>query len=386
MALLGAIGGGYVLFGGGSGTGAKAKTGGGAGPVLAALRCTTRAAALSAVPGGGGHLVKVGGKPLGAVVTRQGYGFVSLGTALAVLNTGGSPPVPTRSIPLPGAAGLALTSDQKYLLVSGQNGVAVYRVSALEHHRSGPVAPAGILTSQGGGPAVQVALAPDGKYAFAALRSGDVAVFDLRRALKTGFSRTDLVRLIKVTGRPTGIAAAPDGNNVYVTSGPAAPGQGWLTVIDAFKAEGKQPNPVVRVVKAGCQPGQIVVSKTSREIWVSVTGANALAVFSAAKLLDDPAHAVIAHVAVGQRPLGLVIFNHGARIMVADSGPGNPAGGASGLAIINVPKALAGQPALVGTVASAAAPRAVVLYPGGQTLLAAGGSGTVQTIDVTALP
>jgi DNA-binding beta-propeller fold protein YncE len=384
VALLGAIGGGYVLFGGGSGTGAKA--GGGAGPVLAALGCTTRAAALSAVPGGHGHLVKVGGKPLGALVTDQGYGFVSLGTALAVLNTGGSAPVLTRSIPLPGASGLALTSDKKYLLVSGQNGVAVYRVSALEHQLSGPVAPAGILTSQGGGPAVQVARSPDGKYVFAALQSGDVAVFDLRRALKTGFSRTDLVRLIKVTGRPVGIAAAPDGHNVYVTSGPAAPGQGWLTVIDTFKAEGRQPNPVVRVVKAGCQPGQIVVSKTSQEVWVSVTGANALAVFSAAKLLDDPAHAMIAHVAVGQRPLGLVIFNHGARIMVADSGPGKPAGGASGLAIINVPKALAGQPALVGTVASAATPRAVVLYPGGQTLLAAGGSGTVQTIEVTGLP
>jgi DNA-binding beta-propeller fold protein YncE len=375
-----------VLFGGGSGTGAKAKTGGGAGPVLAAPGCTTRAAALRAVPGVQGHLVKVGGKPLGAVVTSQGYGFVSLGTGLAVLNTGGSTPAPVRSIPLPGASGLALTPDQKYLLVSGQNGVAVYGVSSLEQHASGPVAPVGILTSQGGGPAAQVALSPDGKYAFAALQSGDVAVFNLRRALKAGFSRTDLVRSIKVTGRPAGITAAPDGLYVYVTSGPATPGQGWLTVIDTFKAEEKKPNPVVRVVKAGCQPGQIVISKTSQEVWVSLTGANALAVFSAAKLLNDPAHAVITHVAVGQRPLGMVIFNHGSRIMVADSGPGNPAGGATGLAIINVPKALAGQSALVGTVASAATPRAVVLYPGGQTLLAAGGSGTVQTIQVTGLP
>jgi hypothetical protein len=31
-------------------------------------------------------------------------------------------------------------------------------------------------------------------------------------------------------------------------------------------------------------------------------------------------------------------------------------------------------------------PRVVVLYPGGQTLLAAGGSGTVQTIKVAGLP
>jgi DNA-binding beta-propeller fold protein YncE len=384
VALLGAIGGGYLLFGGGSGTGAK--TGDGAGPVLAAPGCTTRTAALSAVPGVHGHLVKVGGRPLGAVVTSRGYAFVSLGTALAVLNTSGSVPVPIGSIPLPGASGLALTPDQKYLLVSGQNGVAVYGAGALEQHPSGPVAPLGILTSQSGGPAVQVALSPDGKYAFAALQSGDVAVFDLRRVLKAGFGRTDLVRLIKVTGRPAGITAAPDGLYVYVTSDPAAPGQGWLTVIDAFKAEGKQPNPVLRVVKAGCQPGQIVISKTSQEVWVSVTGANALAVFSAAKLVNDPAHALITHVAVGQRPLGVVIFNHGSRIMVADSGPGDPAGRASGLAIINVPKALAGQPALVGTVASAATPRAVVLYPGGQTLLAAGGSGTVQTINVTGLP
>jgi DNA-binding beta-propeller fold protein YncE/tRNA A-37 threonylcarbamoyl transferase component Bud32 len=390
VALLGAIAGGYVLFGGGSGTGARAKTA----PGLAAPGCTTKAAALSLVPGVHGHLVKVGGKPFSAVVTSHGYGFVSLGTALAVLKTTGSALTPVRTVPLPAAFGLALTSDQKYLLVGGQNGVVVYRVSALEQDLPTPVAPAGILTSAGG-PAVQVALSQDGKYAFAALQSGAVAVFDLRRALKEGFGRDDTVGLIKVAGRPAGITAAPDGLYIYVTSGPAsvtsgpaspasAPGQGWLTVIDVFKAEADQPHPVAAVVKAGCGPGQIAVSKTSQDVWVSVTGGNALAVFSAASLLNDPARAVIARVAVGQRPLGMVIFNHGARIMVADSGLGNAAD--SGLALINVPKALDGRPALVGAVTSGAMARAVVLYPGGQTLLAADGSGTVQTIKVAGLP
>src|SRR5581483_2313496 len=103
---------------------------------------------------------------------------------LGVLNTAGPAPRLVRTIPLPGAAGLALTSDQKNLLVAAQRGVLVFRVSDLEQGLS---APAATLTSPGVRRAAQVTVTPDGKYAFVALRSsggGSVAVFNLRRALK----------------------------------------------------------------------------------------------------------------------------------------------------------------------------------------------------------
>jgi DNA-binding beta-propeller fold protein YncE len=391
VALLGVAGAGYALFGTRSGAGhhAKAKTV----PVLAAPGCTTRAATPRALPRVRGHLVTIHGAPSGVVVAPRGFGFVTLTSALGVLDTARPAPVLLRTIPLPGASALALTADQKYLLVTGLRGVTVFRVSALEQ---GASAPAGTLTPPGGRRAAAVAVTPDGKFAFVALRSsggGSVAVFNLGRALKGG---SGLTALIPVAGQPAGLTVAPDGLYVYVASGPVspatggpaapAPRPGWLTVIDTFKAEAHQQHAVVHTVPAGCGPDQILVSKTSQDVWVSVTGGNALAVFSASSLVSDPGHAVIARVAVGQRPLGMVFFGHGMRILVADAGQDHQPGTAS-VALVAVPRALAHQPALLGSVASGRAPCAVALYPGGSTLLAAdSGAGTVRAITVASLP
>jgi DNA-binding beta-propeller fold protein YncE len=387
VALLGAIGGGYALFGTGSGA-TKAGTAK-AGATLAAPGCTTKTATAGTLAKAHGHLATVGGKPVDTVVTSHGYGFVALSTALGVLQT--SRPVPRliRSIPLPEAFGVALTQDQKYLLVAGQSGLTVFRVSDLEHGLSTPV---GTLTSPGDGHAVQVAVSSDGKYAFVTLQSsGRVAVFSLRRALKSGFGPADLKGLIPVAARPTGIAASPDGHYVYVASGLATPasasGQGSLTVIDTLRAERAPASSVVRVVKAGCGPARIAISKDSRYIWVTAGGSNALLAYSAIKLLTNPRHALIARVAVGELPLGLVFFDHGNRLLVADSNRDQLTGRAADVALVNVPNALRGKPALLGTVGSGAGAGQVALYPGGKTLLVADtGSGQIQVIKVTGLP
>jgi DNA-binding beta-propeller fold protein YncE/tRNA A-37 threonylcarbamoyl transferase component Bud32 len=397
VALLGAIGGGYALFGTGSGATKAGTTKTGttkagtakAGAALAAPGCTTKTATVSTLATAHGYLATVGGKPADAVVTSHGYGFVALGTALGVLQTGRPVPRLIRTIPLPEAFGVALTQDQKYLLVAGQSGLTVFRASDLEHGLSTPL---GTLTSPGGRHAVQVAVSPDGKYAFVTLQlSGHVAVFNLRRALKSGFGPADLEGLVPVPPRPMGIAASPDGHYVYVASGLATPasasGQGSLTVIDTLKAERAPASSVVRVVKAGCGPDRVAISKDSRDIWVTVGGSNALVAYSAAKLLTDPRHALIARVAVGELPLGLVFFDHGNRLLVADSNRDQLAGRAANVALVNVPDALHGKPALLGTAGSGAGAGQVTLYPGGKTLLVADtGSGQVQVIKVTGLP
>ena len=382
VALLGAIGGGYALFGTGSGA-TKA------GATLAAPGCTTKTAAGSTLAKAHGHLATVGGKPFDAIVTSHGYGFVTLSTALGVLRTTGHVPRLIQSIPLREAFGVVLTHDQKYLLVAGQSGLTVFRVSALEQRVSTPL---GTLTSPGGRHAVQVAVSPDDKYAFVTLQfSGHVAVFNLRRALKSGFGRADLTGLIRVAARPIGIAASPDGHYIYVASGLATPasasGQGSLTVIDTLRAERAPASSVVRVVKAGCGPSRIAISKDSSDIWVTVGGGNALIAYSAAKLLNDPQHALVARVAVGELPLGLVFFDHGNRLLVADSNRDRRTGRAANVALVNVPNALRGKPALLGTAGSGAGAGQVALYPGGKTLLVADtGSGQVQVIKVTGLP
>jgi len=382
VALLGAIGGGYALFGTGSGA-AKA------GATLVAPGCTTKTAAANTLPKAHGHLVRVGGKPFDVVVTPQGYGFLTLSTALGVLRTTGQVPRLIQRIPLREAFGVALTHDQKYLLVAGQSGLTVFRVSNLEHGRYTPL---GTLSSPGGKHAVQVAVSADDKYAFVTLQfSGHVAVFSLRRALTSGFGPADLTGLIPVAAGPVGIAASPDGHYVYVASGLATPasasGRGALTVIDTLKAERAPASSVVAVVKAGCGPDRIAISKDSRVVWVTVGGGNALVAYSAARLRSDPRHALIARVALGELPLGLAFFDNGKRLLVADSNRDQVAGRVSNLALVDVPSALRGKPALLGTIDSGAVPRPVALYPGGRTLLVADtGSGQLQVIDVNALP
>jgi DNA-binding beta-propeller fold protein YncE/tRNA A-37 threonylcarbamoyl transferase component Bud32 len=377
VALLAVIGGGYALFGRGSGAGAA----------LAVPGCNTKTAASDTVRKVHGHLVTTGLKPFDAVVTSHGYGFVTLTSALAVMRTTGPAPALVRTIPVAQALGVALTHDQKYLLVSGQSGLEVFSVSDLEQGLSSPV---GTLTSPGGGHAVQVAISPDGHYAFVTLQSGGrVAVFNLRRALTSGFGPADLVGLIRVPAQPIGITTSPDGRYVYVASGLATPAsashQGSLTVIDLRTAEKSPSTSVVKVVNAGCGPDRVAVSNDN--VWVTVGGGNALVAFSAAKLLTDPQHAEIARVAVGELPLGLTIYDHGARIVVADSNRDHVPGGVSNLAVIDVQKALDHQPALLGTVRSGDVPRQVALYPGGKTLLVTDtGSGQVQAIKVADLP
>jgi DNA-binding beta-propeller fold protein YncE/tRNA A-37 threonylcarbamoyl transferase component Bud32 len=384
VVLLGAIGAGYALFG--TGSAAKKGTSLTKGAALTAPGCTTKTATARTLAKAHGRRVTLGGRPLGAVVTSQGYGFVALSTGLGLLRTAGTAPALQRTIPLSAPRGLALTHDQKYLLVAGQAGVTVFRVSDLENGLS---APAGTLTGPAGSHAVQVAVSPFDKYALATFQSGRsggyVAVFNVRQAVRSGFGPADRTRLIPMPEPPAGIAISPQGLYAYVASGLAASagasGHGQLTVISMLAGPNTPAFSVVKTVGAGCGPNQVLIDKYSQNVWVTVAGGNALVAYSAAKLLSDPRHALLARVAVGGQPLGLVFYDHGQRIMVADAGR---AGGAGNVAVVDVSRA---RPALLGTVATGTAPQQVALYPGGKTLLVADtGSRQLQVIKVSQLP
>ena len=382
VVLLAVIGGGYLLSGGSgtAGTGTVAP--------LAVPGCTTRAAAASLLPDVPSHLVKTGGKPFDAVVTANGYAFVSLTTGLDVLRTTGPEPSGLRVILLSSAFGEALTHNQKYLLVTGHSGLTVFRVSDLEHGLSTPV---GTLTSPGKH-AVQVAVSPDDRFAFVTLQYRKaVAVFNLGKALTSGFGPADFV------GRHPG-GCQPDRPR-RLTQWPVPlcgqwpghphPGFGSRLAERHRPAQGGgQPAGVVlKKISAGCGPDRVAVSGDGRTVWVSVGGGNAVVAFSAAKLLSDPAHALLARVAVGQRPLGLVLVNRGAHLIVADSNRDNAPGSGAGLAVIDVQQALHRQPALTGFLRTGSTPRQFALEPGGGTLLVVDtGSGQVQAMKIGRLP
>ncbi len=370
-------------------TGAKA-TGSAQAETLKPPGCTTQIAKGTQLKHRGSHLVQTGGNPFD-VATVPGFAFVSgAGTGLTVMNT--SRPVPSVmwSSPLKHAQGETLTPDRRYLLVTGGTGFTVFRVSSLEQVAGS--APVGSLTSPGQKHAEDVVVSPDGQYAFVTYQySAHVGVFNLKRALQSGFGPSALVGLIPVGPQPIGIAMAPDGKHAYVASGqdhPATPGAGVLSVIDVPQAE-KHPGSavVMKTIPAGCQTNRVAFSPDGQDLWVTAVGSNALLGFSAAKLLSDPAHALIARVAVGQSPLGLAVISHPNRIVVADSNRDGGSGAVANLAVVDPAKALAGKPALLGYLRSGLQPRQFGVVSQSSTLLVTNTkSAQVQTVDLSRLP
>ncbi len=349
--------------------------------------CTTRTAKGPQLRRVTSHMVQTGGHPFD-IATVPGYAFVSgAGNGLAVMNTSKALPALMWSSALSHAQGQALTPDGRYLVVTGGSGIAVFQVSSLEQQAG--TSPLGSLTSPGQKHAEDVAITPDGRYAFVTFQNtAHVGVFNLKRALTSGFGAADLVGLIKVGPQPIGIAMAPDGGHAYVASGldnPATPGAGVLSVIDVAKAEQHPGSAMMRTIPAGCKPNRLVFTDGGQHLWVTTVGSNALLGFSTAKLLSDPGHALLARVAIGQSPLGLAVISHGSRIVVADSNKADQPGSVSNLAVVNVSRALAGKPALLGYVQSGLQPRQFAVSHG--TLLVANTkSAQVQAVRVDSLP
>lgn len=222
-------------------------------------------------------------------------------------------------------------------------------------------------------------------------------MFRLERALAHGFSPSDFVGTIPVGEAPVGLAVSPDGRWLYATSetereaipsgGPGRGPRGTLTVISLRRAETDPAGSVVSTITAGCTPVRVIVSADGSVIWVTARQSDFLLGFSAARLLNDPAHALIARVRVGEAPVELALVNHGTRIVVADSNRFGAPGAPSNLAVVSVAAALTARPALLGYIRAGGFPREMALEPGGRTLLITNfSSQQLEAVDVTGLP
>ena len=72
---------------------------------------------------------------------------------------------------------------------------------------------------------------------------------------------------------------------------------------------------VVATITAGCSPVRVVTSADGSTVWVTARESDRLLAFSAAKLLSDPAHSLIASVEVGEAPVGLALVDGGQRVV-----------------------------------------------------------------------
>ena len=347
------------------------------------------------------------GTPFGVAVTADGrWSFVSLpGTGMVgVYRTGGpaAPSLARRVYTGEQLLGEALTPDSRYLLAADDGGgAAVVNVSRAEQGGTGPLL--GTLSGPDGAGAIEVAVSPDGRFAFVSLEgSAAIAVFDLRLALTRGFGASGFVGTIPVGLAPVGLAVSPDGRWLYATSeialgarpspGTRAPGvplggEGTLTVISLRRAETDPAASVVSTVDAGCSPVRVITSADGSVVWVTARESDRLLGFSAARLRSDPAHALIASAEVGEAPVGLALVDDGTRIVVADSNRFSASGDTSSLAVVDAPAALEGKPALLGYLRAGGFPREMALEPGGRTLLVTNfGSQQLEAVGVAGLP
>jgi DNA-binding beta-propeller fold protein YncE len=359
--------------------------------------CTTATQSAPSLPASATHMTSVGSSnaPFGVAVTAAGHwAFASLGSGLGVFRlSAGRAPALVRRIALPQgpSVGAALSADGQLLLIAaGGSSAVVVSVPAAESGRRNAVL--GVLTVPGDqeAGAIEVAFSPDGRYAFVSLEDLDqIAVFNLAKALTSGFGSGVYVGSIPTQVAPVGLAFSPDGRWLYATSEVQNLHSqiGTLAVISVRRAESDPGSSVLVRVPAGCNPVRVVTSANGSVVWVTARASDALLAFSAAALRTSPKRALLADIRVGEAPVGLALVRGGSLVVVADSDRFNATGQKANLAVVDVRDALARRPALLGYLPAGGFPRDVAANADGTALLLANyTSGQVESVDVADLP
>ena len=371
--------------------------------------CQTSAApAQSQLKGVHAASLNVPGHPFGLAYAQKGHiAFASLKKELGVLSTDSTPPKLLHTIPLPaaslgkeGANAVTLTHDGRELLIAAASGAIV--VDAAKAAAGAPGAVLGTLTGTVGTSAVEVNISPDDRYAFVSQEYGDAStggrgdlqVFDLSKALRSGFGHSAFIGSLTLGQAVVGTAVSPDRRWLYATSevvpGESAKAQtrhGELSVIDLATLESAPAKALHGSAPAGCDPVREAPSSDGRTVWVTARGSNALLAFDAAKLITGPQHALLTSVQVGTSPVGVAFVQGGNRIITADSDRFHTQGATTGLTVVNTRAALAGESATLGRIQTGTFPREFALSPDGKTLLVSDyDSQQIQAIDTATLP
>ena len=130
----------------------------------------------------------------------------------------------------------------------------------------------------------------------------------------------------------------------------------------------------------------MITSGDGSAVWVTARASDDLLCFSAARLISDPAHALVAIARVGEAPVGLAAVRGGSLIVVADSNRFGAGGATADLDVVNVAAALAGRAAVAGDIPSGLFPREMALLPDGTLLVSNYSSGQVEAVDVASIP
>lgn len=363
-------------------------------------------------------VVSVPGNPFQALPTSDGcWVFVSLPSTTLRFPAGvglmkrlGGRLTFERVVPVAGGAtGMALTHDDKLLIVAAGQRVAFIDAAALIAGRSDVVL--GYLEEPGVMGRIYANVTRDDAYAFIAdERSQTISVIDLAKARATRFSPSAVVGKIPTGTAPIALTFSADGSLMFATSQRAPdalhwpiackreggqPGdttpvfpQGAIHVIDVAKAKTNAADAVIHSVPAGCSPVRLVLSPSGDRAYVSARNSNALLTFDTRKLRDDPSNALLGRVPLGTAPVGIAVIDDGRKIVVTNSNrfAGDPTDRQT-LNVVDASKISAGAEAVMGVIPAGAFPREMRVTSDGRVLLLTNfGSRSVQMIDLTRLP
>ena len=231
-----------------------------------------------------------------------------------------------------------------------------------------------------GGNPFDVAVTADGRWAFASLSSGALAV------LAVNGTATKLTRKILLPGapNPTGLALTHDGHYLL-----AADGAGGAIVVRVDLAISEDVDPVVGHLSGGGDAGAIgvITSADDSLAFVSLEARDAIAVFDLRSALAsgfrDPA--LLGTIPVGAAPVGLAISLDG-RWLYATSELASRTASSGTLSVIDVRRA-ATRPrdAVVTTATAGCSPVRVAVGDDGVVWVTARGSNALLGFDAARL-
>jgi DNA-binding beta-propeller fold protein YncE len=298
------------------------------------------------------------------------------------------------------AQGILLIPNTGLLAVGLANsGVAFLPLDATLKGKATPRA-----IPQGDRPGSQfLATTPDGHTLFVSNeygQRGNVGVIALRRDDQNKLAPITTVQIPTPDTTPS-ITISPNGSRLYAlaevvprapevialgsdaelqhkgcSQGPNGRTQpnGGVYVIDTAKAAAlphdatadQQRGAIPSLINSGCSPVRAAVSSDGRTVYVTARGDNKVLVFDAAALENDPGNAFLRAIPTGgEAPVGLALFDHDRKLLVANSnrfsnGPGNAT-------VIDLADPT--KPTILQTIRTGQFPRNITTSPDGKTLL-----------------